>query len=333
MASAAPNPLLAKIAAYAQLLAADPSSNIFVSLSEAQRKIGQLDEAFHVVSKGLISHPNNAPGHVVLARILCQQNNLAASIESFLRALELEPNNLAGLVGCARVYLLQEQFSAARNLLIRARDLSPADPVINKLLLSLPEPEITPETGQNQTSVANLQPVSHSTAESRVPEAASLSSVHEEEAREEASLEASSVSSLETVTLAELYMQQGLASKALQIYRKLLSRDPDNLDLRRRIRELENSFAIELETQPVSSAPTATETESDATTEILPQTKTAPLLVSEPEPEPEPLAALTLPDELLPRQIFTVGENTVLEQLNRLLTSIQKRRGDVQGNA
>jgi pilus assembly protein FimV len=44
-----------------------------------------------------------------------------------------------------------------------------------------------------------------------------------------------------TVTLAEIYFQQGLKEQALQIYRQLLEREPENDSVRKRIEEIEAS--------------------------------------------------------------------------------------------
>ncbi len=284
MAEKPQNSLLGKIAAYTEILATDPRSTIFVSLSEAYRKMGMLDDAYAVAVKGLEHLADYCPGHVVLARIKCQQGDLDGSNASFKRALEIDAECLAALVGFSRLYLLQDCHDEARNLLLKARSLSPADPVINKLLLGLTEVEEAPELVKppvSESPVVQLEPVA-------TPEP------------------------LESATLAELYLQQGLADKALDIFRNLLARDPDNLELRRRIRDLE-ATADGLENGPLTIA----EPEQDnidrpiATEEIL-----SPGMQTE-------ARAVVVPS----------GENSVLDQLNRLLTSIQKRRGDVQGHA
>lgn len=272
------NSLLGKIAAYTEILSTDPRSTIFVSLSEAYRKMGLLDDAYAVAVKGLEQLPDYAPGHVVLARVRCQKGDLPGSRESFSRALELEPDSLAALVGFSRLYLLQDQMAEARVLLLRARELSPADPVINKLLLGLPEP-VPEET--NEPSVA---------AETELPPAEDTS--------------AASPEPLISPTLAELYLKQGMTDKALELYRELLQRDPDNLDLRRRIRDLESppsdsevapAFVVEAESQGAEEAAAAESDLSDATDQR--------------------------------------RESSVLGQLHRLLDAIEKRRGDVQGSA
>ena len=59
--------LLGKVAAYTEILAKDPDSTIFVSLSEAYRKMGMLDEAKDVAERGLKKNPQFSPAYIVLA--------------------------------------------------------------------------------------------------------------------------------------------------------------------------------------------------------------------------------------------------------------------------
>ncbi len=274
--------LLSKIAAYTEILAADCQSTIFVSLSESYRKLGLLDDAFSVAQKGLVNLPEYAPGYVVMARIKCQQGDLAGSEASFKKALELDPDSLAALVGFSRLHLLLDNVESARSLLLTARELSPADSVINKLLLTLPEPEIQ-EDVEADASVSDsvtetepepeYQPVSH-------------------------------IEPLETATLAELYLKQGMVEQALGIYRNLLARDPDNLDFRRRIRDIELSIDPTAGTGEIAEPIENKETVASA--------------------EPEVAETSEIVELIAP-----VADKSVLDQLNSLLTSIEKRRGDV----
>jgi len=129
--------LLGKIAAYTEILVKDPSSTIFVSLAETYRRMGMYEDARQIVSKGMTLHNDFSPAFIVLARILCQLDDYSASIDAFDRALTIDPDNLAALVGSARVHILLEENTVARELLLKARNLTPADPIINKLILSL----------------------------------------------------------------------------------------------------------------------------------------------------------------------------------------------------
>ena len=199
--------LLGKIAAYTEILVKDPSSTIFVSLAETYRKMGMFEDARQIIQKGLELHPDFGPAHIVLGRVLCQLDDFDGSVSAFSRALELDSESLAALVGYARVQILLGDEIAARELLLHARELSPADPVINKLLLSLPE----------DCPVFNVA----------------------EEIVEEKVAPAAEATPLISTTLADLYLEQGLTAKALDIYQKLSRENPDDLTLRRRLKEVE----------------------------------------------------------------------------------------------
>ncbi|WP_020676413.1 tetratricopeptide repeat protein [Geopsychrobacter electrodiphilus] len=283
MAERQQNSLLGKIAAYTEILASDPRSTIFVSLSEAYRKMGMLEDADAVATQGINELPDYCPGHVVLARIKCQQDDLKGSELSFTKALSLDSDNLAALVGFSRVCLLQERRAEARALLLRAREISPADSVINKLLLGLPESEPDPKTSVSPAEL-NVEPSSPITSEP-----------------------------FESATLADLYRKQGLTSKALEIYRNLLVRDPDNLEYRRCIRDIEIATSL---TSPSPSVPINVSPEQQGFEDILSTDL------------PSPVEEMSNLDKFTSFNNEDVGAS-VLAKLNRLLFSIQERRGDV----
>lgn len=58
---------------------------------------------------------------------------------------------------------------------------------------------------------------------------------------EESGPQSAAGTNVATVTLAEIYFQQGLREQALQIYRQLLEREPGNESVRKRIQEIEAS--------------------------------------------------------------------------------------------
>ena len=288
--------LLSKIAAYTEILVKDPGSTIFVSLAETYRKMGMFDDARQIISKGLELHPDFSPAHIVVARVLCQKEDFEDSVAAFEKALELDSESLAALVGYARVRILLGQEDRARDILLRARSLSPADPVINKLLLSLPE------------EPPASQPVSEEVGA-------------EEEVEEKA--QTAEPSPLLSSTLAELYLKQGLKEEALNIYRKLSTQSPDDLSLRRKIKELENGFE-ELNEGYFSPEPSVTTDgeQPEVTVEEdrqIPREETLSDINESPE---EGLPSAAVADE------DPAGEH-VLETLNQWLSNIKRRRGDV----
>ena len=260
--------LLSKIAAYTEILVKDPSSTIFVSLAETYRKMGMLNDARQIISKGLELHSDFCPGYIVLARILCQLEDLDGSVEAFERALSIDEESLAALVGYARVKIILGDDIGARELLLSARHLSPADPVINKLLLSLPEEANDSEDSSDQDVVNDGEPCE-------------------------------SKASLVSSTLAELYLAQGLTEKALDLYRQLSIQTPDDLSLRRRVKEVEGQI---IKDQSAS--------EDDEVAEQFM------------EKEADVVASCTT-------EVDGINVDPVIETLNRWLLNIQEGRGNV----
>ena len=281
--------LLGKIAAYTEILVKDPTSTIFISLAETYRKMGMFDDARQIISRGLDLHPDVSPAYIVLARILCQLEDFSGSVVAFEQALELDQENLAALVGYARVQILLGDEEAARKLLLRARALSSADPVINKLLLSLPQINASDE------EPSDSQPEqSGEVEESSAP--------------------------LVSATLAELYLVQGLTAKALDLFKRLSLQNPDDLTLRRRVKELE----AQLEDENQRGTETSNEIVSD-------QKETVPDVVEDTEYSIQQPAELEQEIVVSAADADSSGDQTLntLNTLNRWLSNIQQRRGNV----
>ena len=273
--------LLGKIAAYTEILVKDPSSTIFVSLAETYRKMGMFEDARQIISKGLILHPDFSPAYIVMARILCQLDDYDGSVTAFERALKLDNDSLAALVGYARVQILLGDEAVARELLLRARYLSPADPIINKLLLSLPE----------ETEVKGIEL---------------------EEAVAQDELDGGNSSALVSSTLADLYLAQGLPEKALDLFRKLSMQNPDDLTLRRRVRELEHHLQ-DNDQNVVASADISQPEKEDVA------------VLSENSPVDDVVELPQLQDS----ESEDIISETVFVTLNRWLSNIQRRRENV----
>lgn len=277
--------LLGKIAAYTEILVKDPRSTIFVSLAETYRKMGMFDDARQILTKGMELHPDFSPAHIVLARVLCQLEEFEESASAFKVALDLDPESLAAFVGYARVKIILGHEHGARELLLRARELSPADPVINKLLLSLPEQEGADES-------ANAEEVESVSESGSTP--------------------------LISATLAELYLKQNLKSDALKVYQELSAHAPNDLVLRRKIKELESEIATENSPVVDQNSNTGNLDRTDpplAINEEIVEDNTE--VDSEPVETAEESELQLSPDEI------------ILETLNQWLVNIEQRRGNV----
>jgi tetratricopeptide (TPR) repeat protein len=79
---------------YQLALEKDPRSQVFAPLSEAYRKMGLLEEAFRISSRGVQFHPQFAGGHIALANVLMEKGQFENAKESLEKAVQLSPENI-----------------------------------------------------------------------------------------------------------------------------------------------------------------------------------------------------------------------------------------------
>jgi len=60
---------------------------------------------------------------------------------------------------------------------------------------------------------------------------------------------------LVTKTLAEIYLQQGHLEEAYSLFKTLSERDPEDVELKNRLKELEEKTSLSRSTQSTSPAP------------------------------------------------------------------------------
>jgi len=325
--------LLGKIAAYTEILAKDPRSTVFVSLAEAYRQLGMLDDALEIAAKGTTHLPGFTPGFTVLGRIYAQRGELDEAAEAFERSLAIEKTNLLALKGLARIRLRQGQGGAARELLGRALEIDPEDETARKELAALPSaPAGNPVVSQLAArQQAPTRPVSPSGPSARA------AGIAENETEEEQA----TARPIQTETMGDLYRKQGLVLEAAKIYRELLRAAPHNERVRSKLIAIRQELEAVIDgpgpgDQPAAAAP---EKKLEAEPAAAPGPSFAPHRIEEPvapvaaaaaEQEaaatPEPLAE-EAPSESGPPEPAAADPLKIFELW---LYSIQQRRAHVR---
>lgn len=208
--------LQAKIAGYVDILAKDPHSTVFVTLGDAYRQLGRLDEALAVARKGIQGLPWFSPGHVVLGQILLARGETGEALGCFNKALTLDGESIAAFKGLAAIYSQKGQTDVARQVLQRAEEIHPGNSSIRHMLNRLSGVSAPP---------AKSEPVAPDPDEEQPVEAP-----------------------IATTTIAELFVKQGLLSQACQVYRDILQADPDNSQVRAKLIELEGRLTSDSQT-------------------------------------------------------------------------------------
>ncbi len=199
--------LLAKIACYVDILAKDPHSTVFVTLGDAYRQLGRIDEALEIARKGVQGLPWFSPGHVVLGQILMARDQAGEALGCFNKALSLDGESIAAFKGLAAIYSQKGQADLARQVLERAKQIHPGNSSIQHML--------------NRLSAVAEESVSVVVAAPRADQAEPAEAP------------------IATTTIAELFVKQGLLSQACQVYRDILQADPDNSPVRAKLIALE----------------------------------------------------------------------------------------------
>jgi len=188
----------------------NPESMAFAPLAEAFRKEGKLDEALRVCESGLRKHPSYTSARVVLGRIYQEQGKEDQAISELGKVLELDAENIAA-------------YSLLGSMHMAARDYQAAIGEYQKILSLNPDDE----TAQNSLREAIEKVAGNRETVKPLPK--DIPSIEPKPPAKETTA---------TLTIAELYLNQGHTDKSIEVFQELLAHDPQNLILRQKLSEV-----------------------------------------------------------------------------------------------
>ena len=250
----------------------------FAPLANEYRKAGDPEQAIAICRAHLAQQPAHMSGHVVYGQALHDAGRTDEARTVFEKALSLDPDNSVVLRGLGNIARERGETTEARHWYTRALDLDPQDTEIAAYVAELAEPlteqpvaepapvatESPPELpAEDPVSEEPVQPaaevsVSDQPAEKEAEAPPGESTVVMSDARElepepppaappEAPPDEDALwrktpvpeaSPFVTRTMAELYARQGHDAAALDVYRQLALRHPEDESIRARIRDL-----------------------------------------------------------------------------------------------
>lgn len=213
-----------------------PRGRLFAPLADCLRKLGELDEALAICEAGLERHPEYSSAHVILGKIQLERGDDAAARRAFERVLELDAQNLLAMRQLARLSEAAGDCSRALGLWTRLAALEPDGEGAREQVERLEALARSP--GVEETAV---DPPAETEAVAEVP--APIAEAEPEPEPDETGPPALHTSEIATITLAEIYAEQGFKSKALEIYRQVLGRHPEMETVAARVRALESDLA------------------------------------------------------------------------------------------
>ncbi len=123
-----------KIEELQMVLLKNPRSPVFASLAEAYWKMGLLEEALEVTSKGIRHNPDYVSGLVAHGKILYELKNYKDAIQVLTKAHLLNPENILALRLLAHCYVKTREHLEAISLFKKLLIFTPNDKTAQKFL-------------------------------------------------------------------------------------------------------------------------------------------------------------------------------------------------------
>ena len=203
----------------------------FARIGEALIREERTAEAIRMLTSGTSRYPRYITGLLVLARAYKAADRTAEAKSELEKVLRLDANCPAALnmlAGIAEASGDPAERLRHLEVLLRQEPWDEGFRAVQQRIFKPVEKPKSPSVVARVDHLTKVDPV--------------IAKIREEEAEEEFEDEGSDpFPNVATVTLAEIYLQQGLKEQALQIYRQLVERQPDNEAAQKRLRELEAS--------------------------------------------------------------------------------------------
>lgn len=305
---------------YSRKLARDPKSLVFAQLAEAYRRNNMLDEAVTTCLQGLHFHPDYVTARLILGRAYRQKNIFPEAKAEFLKFLEVNPDHILVRNLLAEILVQEREYAQAKEEYEKVLAIEPENAtaregiteVNTRLATVAPAEEIpeeeTPETAKVPSESAAEIPSyipSFSLEDFSLPEkkeegfrpsisfSEEVGEVFGETELPEKKTEVISTppppnEEFATLTLAEIYLNQGLRQEAIRVLHQILQEHPDNTVAQEKLEEV-ISQQIPEEEELIES----TFTEEKATGEAPPEESKKPseITMETTHPEEEVVAA------------------------------------------
>ena len=244
----------------------NPKSLVFVSLAESYRAEGLFVQALEILEEGLMHHPQLASALVAKARCLNETRRYGEALQQLKVVLRNNPQNIKAHKLQAEIYVRLGQRKAAIRALTNVVSLFPQDmesvraleelenlenkeliPVRNIFVASSDQAPLKPPGRIEDFQVSGID-ASLASIGAVASETDSGPQIDIQDEDYAAPMEAPNDDEAEptfaTRTIAELYLRQGLKSKAVRVLRKILRDDAANHWARETLQDLESDGIV-----------------------------------------------------------------------------------------
>jgi tetratricopeptide (TPR) repeat protein len=201
----------------------NPSGRLFAPLADVLRKLGRVEEALEICREGLSRHPAYSSAYVILGKVHLELDMPDAAVEAFEKVLELDSENLLALRHLAKIHEATDELDRAEELWSRVATLEPDSEAVEDRLAALRRRRV------KNAEPEELDPVDQ--------DAEAVAAAVEEVAPDVESGVASSAE-IATITLAQIYYEQGFLRKAFEVYEQVQARNPKLMGIDEQLAQL-----------------------------------------------------------------------------------------------
>jgi tetratricopeptide (TPR) repeat protein len=243
----------------------DPSSKLFFPLAEEYAKVGRIGEAIELLRTGIKAHPDLLSARVSLGKALLAKGLHAEAQAEFEQVIVANPDNIMAHKKLASIYVHAGDKPRAvascqavlavnpsdvevlklREEADRLAEIPPAPPrpafgelsegfeseptVVDPTLVDVVEPTVVDPTLVDVVEPTVVDPTLMSRAPGPAPVEAAIGQA-EEDAPSAAVEEGPIEDDLATVSMADLFVAQGHYQRGIEIYRRILDRNPGHVE-------------------------------------------------------------------------------------------------------
>ncbi|HLU69910.1 MAG TPA: tetratricopeptide repeat protein [Fibrobacteria bacterium] len=213
----------------------------FARRAEALHAQGDSEGALRLLTAGVRRFPGDVTALLVMAGV-CRETGREPEARDWLRAARrLDPGCPAARAADAGEATAAIAEPPPAPEVAPASAFTPRTPVPPVPAEPVSDASDAVDVSDVSDVMARLQPEARivpRTPATPVPSPFNFPDVGEEDEEEEFEIGENSAPHIATVTLAEIYLQQGLKEQATQIYRQLLERQPDDESVRERLQDI-----------------------------------------------------------------------------------------------
>ena len=234
---------------------AESASRAFTTEAKELADAGQFGKAIEALQQGLKKFPKMVSARVLLGEIYHTSGDLALARVELERVIKTSPDNFAAYRHLAKVYQDLGDMHAAAKACESVLQANPKDREMKDLLEELLGEPKTEKAKAESKGTAKKEEAKDPKTTVRLAKSPVVDKVPDAHAAEEPPSLSMETGAEETdsETLAEIYIKQGHRDQGLEVYRRLVEKDPDNTKLHERIMALEEGEAQQQETPAQAS--------------------------------------------------------------------------------